>query len=618
MVSKLLLLCLISLFILTKETYSQKFDAEVINYTTLCEVGTSKLVQTDSITLQINNRTGDKYTDISIPFSKNEKISDLEAWIENMDGTKVRDLKKSEIIDKSAITDMSLYEDNFNRCFRLTHNSYPYKVIYTYKTTYRDFITIARWGPIIYSAIPTRNAKLNIILPKGFQYTKYVNNISEECHIDSTQNNIILQWKAAYDTPIKSEVFSQPNNIKPFVIVAPLHFEYGIAGSSKDWESFGNWVYGLIQGLDVLPEDEKNKITALITGMTDKKEIIKTLYHYLQDHTRYINVTIGIGGFKPYPASYVAQNKYGDCKALTNYMKAMLSFAGIESFYTIVYGSNQPLGFIKSFVGQQFNHVVLTVPLEKDTIWLENTSNTNPFSYMGTFTQNRDALLIAKDHSQLVRIPALKTDDNHVSYTLAYDLNLSGSTKVTLDISFKGEGFEQFNNLHSDYTVDYKDKVIRDYMPFENYEVITWDLKKLHRDTTRIELNATLILNKFLKPLGNEYYLSLFPCRIPGFVLPVNRTLPVELPYPICNSDSLIYNLPAGYELKTKLEPVSIQSEFGSFQLMSNVTKGKVYVIKRFELLSGSYSIKQYPAFYAFIQSVKDMDKKKIIIKPIN
>ena len=351
-----------------------------------------------------------------------------------MDNIKVRDLKNSDITDKSAISDISLYEDSFNKCFQLKHNIYPYRVIYTYKTTYRNSITIAWWTPILYSAIPTREAELQILLPKNFKYHKYVNYVPDNS-IDSTDAIIMLKWKASYDKPIKSEIYSQPEDVKPYVVVAPINFQYGVEGCAKDWESFGNWQYRLMQDLDVLPDDEKNTISTLINGITDKREIIKILYHYLQDHTRYINVSIGIGGLKPYPASYVAQNKYGDCKALTNYMKAMLSYAGIESFYTIVDASEQPHILIKSFAGPyQFNHVLLAVPLNNDTIWLENTANTNPFGYMGTFTQNRDALLISKDHSKLVRIPALKMDDDLVSYKLKFDLNISGNAKVNLNI----------------------------------------------------------------------------------------------------------------------------------------------------------------------------------------
>ncbi|NWJ50675.1 MAG: DUF3857 domain-containing protein [Bacteroidetes bacterium] len=618
MISRMLLCCFVLLLTLINNVYSQNIDAEVVRYTTSCEFRSGKLTQIDSITIQINNHSGDKYTEISIPYSKNERISDLNARIENMDGSLVRILKKSDIIDKSAISDISLYEDNFNKCFDLKHNVYPYKIIYTYKTVYRNFIAIANWTPVIYNEIPTLSAKLKIRLPKNFPFYKYENNIQAHYRIDSTESSITLQWKSSYIQPVKKEIFSQPDQYKPYIIVAPLYFQYGVEGSTKDWESFGNWQYRLIKDLEKLPDEEKSIISTLTKGITDKKEIVKILYHYLQDHTRYINVSIGIGGLKPYPALYVAENKYGDCKALTNYMKAMLSYVGIESHYTTVYASEQPHAFIKSFAGPQFNHVVLAVPLEKDTIWLENTLNTNPFGYMGAFTQNREALWVSKDHSKLVRIPALTKDDNLESYKLTFDLNINRNTTVALNISFKGRDFEMFNQLNSAFNDNQKNTIIRDYLPFENYEVVNWELNKIHRDTARIALKARLNLGRFLKSLGNEYYFDIFPSRIPVFSPPTDRTLPIVLPYPICDVDTLIYNLPIGYELKNRLDPVVMTTPFGKYELSLNVMNSKIIITKRFELFSGSYSLKQYSDFYLFIQSVKDIEEKKIIIKSIS
>ena len=102
MISKSLLVSLILLLLFTKHVYSQKTDAEIIKYSSLYEVSLGKLIQTDSIIIQINNRVGDKYTEISLPFSKTKKISDLDAWIENKDGSKVRSLKNSDITDEKS------------------------------------------------------------------------------------------------------------------------------------------------------------------------------------------------------------------------------------------------------------------------------------------------------------------------------------------------------------------------------------------------------------------------------------------------------------------------------------------------------------------------------------
>ena len=55
------------------------------------------------------------------------------------------------------------------------------------------------------------------------------------------------------------------------------------------------------------PEKETSKINSLIKGIDDEKQKIRVLYHYLQDETRYINISLETGGLKPRRASYVAK-----------------------------------------------------------------------------------------------------------------------------------------------------------------------------------------------------------------------------------------------------------------------------------------------------------------------
>lgn len=612
---KSLIFCILILLALNKNLSSQPHDAEIINYTTRCAVDKDKLTQTDTITIQINNRSGDKYTNINIPYSKTEKVSNIEAWIEEINGNKVRILKKSDITDRSAISDISLYEDNFVKCFQLKHNLYPYCITYTYQTTYKNYLIISRWSPVIDNSIPTKTAKLTVIVPKGFNFSKYSNNISD-FRIDSTESFIELEYKASYKNPINTEIFSQPEDLKPFVLISPFLFNYGVDGCTKNWATYGNWQYRLLENLDILPENEKKTISSMVAGITDKIEIVKILYHYLQDNTRYINVSIGTGGLKPYPASYVVQNKYGDCKALTNYMKAMLSYVGIESFYTKVMASEQPQKLIESIAGPQFNHVVLAVPLNNDTIWLENTQNTSPFGYLGTYTQNRKALLVSKDNSKLVHIPALKAKENSVSYRLEFVLNTNENSTVSLQALYKGSYFEIFNQLHDDYTNDVKDRIFRDYLSFNNYEVKTSKLKRQNRDTANIVLVAELYHNKLLKPLGNDFYVGVFPNNIPAFTVPENRKLSVEIPFPTLNIDTLIYSIPRGYNLKKTADPITINTQYGKYEWKMNVLNSKVYIIKRFELYAGSYSTEQYPNFYSFIKSVKDKDQMNLVFTP--
>ena len=615
MFSKYIFLSLFLLFFIQSELSSQQFDAEVLKYRSIREVLKDKLIETDSITIQINNRNGDKYSKIEIEYSENEKLLNLDAWIEDLNAKKIRRLNKGDIVVKSSISNSSMYEDHYIKCFELRNNEYPYKVIYTFKRLHSNFLFLAYWIPVIYTCVPTRNAILDVLIPSNLQFKKYENNIFS-VHLDSTKKNTILQFKASYNKPIKEEIFSQSDSLLPKVMIAPLYFDYGVKGCTKDWESFGKWQYQLIEGLDQLPEKEKNVISRLIKGVTDKKEIVKILYHYLQDNTRYINVTLGIGGLKPYPASYVAENKYGDCKALTNYMKAILAFAGVESFYTIVYAGEETHSLIKDFAALQFNHVILAVPIGSDTIWLENTSNISPFGYLGSFTQNREALLISKNNSKLVRIPALKREECLILRKCYFDLNINGNTQAVLNFSLKGESFDKFNDLNSNCAAQFKERFIREYI-FDDLEIDHWNLKKQNRDSSQIDLVFNNLNLKILNQLEGDYYFNLPQIGVPPFTTPAKRTLPVQLPYPIYKIDSLIYKLPVGYELKTQLDPIQLKSEFGNFKMNLDTIGGKLIIFRKLELYRGYYMISKYHDFFNFIKAIKDYDSNSIIIKPI-
>ncbi|NJM26365.1 MAG: hypothetical protein HC859_13660, partial [Bacteroidia bacterium] len=105
-----------------------------------------------------------------------------------------------------------------------------------------------------------------------------------------------------------------------------------------------------------------------------------------------MSIQLGIGGWQPFEASVVDKNGYGDCKALSNYAVAMLKEAGIKGYYCLVQAGEEPAKLDPMFAENHFNHIIVAVPLKQDTVWLECTSQTNPYGYLGEFTGDRQAL----------------------------------------------------------------------------------------------------------------------------------------------------------------------------------------------------------------------------------
>src|SRR5262249_18052472 len=142
--------------------------------------------------------------------------------------------------------------------------------------------------------------------------------------------------------------------LTPVVCLGPVQFEIqDYKGIMNTWQDFGKFVYALKNARDQLPDNIKQEVHRLTDGVTDTREKIAKLYKFMQDNTHYISIQLGIGGWQPFDATYVSTKKYGDCKALSNYMYSLLKEAGISSNYTLVKAGESEHFFVSDFPSLQ-------------------------------------------------------------------------------------------------------------------------------------------------------------------------------------------------------------------------------------------------------------------------
>ena len=115
-------------------------SSEVIRLTSHFILDNSGMTQIDTVLIQINDRNAD--TEILIPYSKGDKIKIDNARIEDKDGNIIRILKKNEIKDRSFISSISLYEDDFVKYFDLKYDQYPYRIFYVSRIQYAKSMNI--------------------------------------------------------------------------------------------------------------------------------------------------------------------------------------------------------------------------------------------------------------------------------------------------------------------------------------------------------------------------------------------------------------------------------------------------------------------------------------------
>jgi hypothetical protein len=595
-------------------------NCEVISSSEINTISNNHLTQETSCLLQINKREADNYATRVLFYSKMDKIYAITAQIEDLNGNVIRKLKSSEIITQSAYSEMLFFSDYFIKKFTLRHNVYPYRIRYSYKQYYNEFSEITTWEPNIDDKVPVREAMLEVRTPKNYPVFYKLNNINKP-QIDTLENEIVYRFKATNLNIPDDESFSPSRLINlPFVKFMPESFTWVCKGSHKSWKDYGNWVFRLTNNLNVLPESDKQTVHSLTDNLTNRFEKIKVLYHYLQDNFRYVNVSMDVGGLVPYPAEYVSKNHYGDCKALTVYMSALLKEVGIASNYATVYAGDDPPEFINSLPCQQANHMLLVVPSPKDTIYLECTSNNTPVGYVGSFTQNRKALLISENDSKIINMPSFKPADVFVSKK--YEFNITNENEIDLKLtnSYKGYSFDEFNSLNTDLTPKETEDIIREkILPFSDFELSKWNLSKPGRDSVFNIFHAELKLNNYLQKYGNNQGFSLISYNLPKLEKPSERKQPIHIDRIINQIDTTEISLTSAYHFFSIPENVTIEAVYGEISINYQKEKenDKLKIIRHLLINKGDYPLSDYPDFYAFISNIEKTNKKFILINKI-
>ncbi len=594
--------------------FCQNPNAELIVSKTDVWVKDGKLVKDYLFEIKINNRAGEIYTNISLPYSKLCRIGKIEAAIKDSRGKIVKMISKKDIVERSYISDYSFYEDDFLKEFSLKHNSYPYSILYSYQYVQDEFLSIVDWSPVIESSIPTRKAILTLTVPVNYPillYSQYI----DKPEIDTTGTNIEYKWSAKSTVVDSKQILSPPlRQMISFLSVVPENFRYDKEGSFKSWIQFGNWYCELLRGKDELPEKEKNIIGALIIGAKDDKEKIKRLYHYLQDETRYVNISVETGGLKPYPASYVADNKYGDCKALTNYFRALLKFSGINSYYALINAGSPKRQVNKGFPSQQFNHAILYIPaVDGGDMWLDCTSK-GPFNYIGTFIQDRDALIIDANNSRFIRTPALKPDNVAEIRKIIVPNKMSQRTNLITHSEYRGETFEEISYIQKYYTETDQQKILKTLTNIGGAEIRNINIGDRHRDSQNIMLESEMSVVNPYAQYGNDIFVSNFPFILPDFEKVSDREMPLQIDCPIYKIDTLVYKIPIGYRIKKISPDINITGEYGYFTQTILQEGTSIRLIKKMLINAGEYQLEKYGDFIDFVRKIEALEKEVHII----
>lgn len=571
-------------------------------------------------TVLVLNEAGLRNIDATVHYDKSVKVKNIEAKHFDASGKMIKVFKSKDFKDQSVADGFSVFTDNRKLFLDFTPIQYPFIFEFSYETERENTAFLPYWFPVENYLEGVQKSKFAINFPQelGFRY-KELN--FQGYDIQKEVTNTSLRFSLENQLAIKNEEYMPSyQKILPYVAFALDKFNLeGVEGKAENWLEFGRWMdVNLLKGLDELPQETVIAIKKLVGNETDPIKKAKMVYDYVQRKTRYVSIQVGIGGWKPMPAKDVDRLGYGDCKALTNYTKSLLSAVDVPSYYTVIYGNDAKKDLIEDFVSMQGNHVILTIPDKEKLLFLECTSQIAPFNYQGEFTDDRNALIITPEGGKIVKTNNVSDNDNLQNITGSYTIDNKGNIEGTYKTVSKGTQYD------AKYQVERKPKTEQE----EFYKYLLRNIKNLTVKSIQLKNDKeTIAFTENVSIAAESYGQKINETLIfPVNAFNVNRSIPqryrnrknpFEIERGYTDNDDVSVTLPTNYSVDGIPETIDLKTKFGAyhFEIRYMPENNTLSYKRKMTLNRGMYDKTEYDAFRKFMEDVSKFDNIKVLLK---
>ena len=590
-----------------------RIDKTVVNVRNLSE---ARISVEQVISILNNDSNANTFV---LYYDADSAIKNISAIIYDSMGNALRKMDKEEIQDYSAVGGGTIYGDSRVKYFELNHSDYPYTIEVRYEK---------RLGGMAFAFFPdwriqsspdeaVQSSEFILQTPKDFKIDYRAYHIDSEPVISTENEMTKYSWKAENLPALELEPLIDRNSLEmPYVLINPEKFIVdGYEGSMEDWQKFGLFINSLWEGRNVLSADMKAEIKKMTADATTDREKINRLYRWMQDNMRYVSVQLGIGGWQTFPASYVESNKFGDCKALTNFMMTMLEEVDIKSEPALVYSGSYTPDYEEDFASPRFNHVILNVPSEE--YWLECTDNYNPPNYLGDLTEDKTVLLFNKEGGKLTKTPKSESAANLAERKIEVELAADGSALVknTSKLHRHRESpwrYFSFEKSEEDLKKYFRKNTSLPTFQFEKFVVTP------NRDSPFTQLDFQVKINRYGSKAGKRFFVPINLVSPRSYVPPKlteDRKNEVILKNGYTDKDEIILSLPTGYKAESiPTEKKEIITDFGSYSLEFQQVGNKVICLRNFTIKNLSLPAESYEEVRQFYKDVVKADKTQLVL----
>ncbi|HZM10430.1 MAG TPA: DUF3857 domain-containing protein [Candidatus Limnocylindrales bacterium] len=558
--------------------YAPETNAVVLlDDTTLTVTGPGQADETRRRIVLILRPQGREEAKLHVFVGPGDKVQAIHAWTIDSAGVQY-EVKDKEFIEVSPY-EGALYTDIRFRTAEAPAGNPGSLIGWEYTT--RRHIWMDQWHWFVQENIPVEETRLTLQLPASWEYKASWANQAAQQPAQTGPNR--WQW-ICLNLPGIPEEHLRPASEALEGHLELAFYEPATASNLGSWKAIGDWYYKLVDGRRNPSPEMSARVQQLTAGATTFDGKVRALTAFLQSDVRYVEISIGIGGYQPHPAADVYRSRYGDCKDKVTLLSSMLKEAGIDSEYVLV---DSERGVVKPDVPSTlFNHAILAIDLPKDVppnayrsvstttsgtryLIFDPTDEYTPVGDLRTALQGSYGLLVTKSGGELIKLPVLLPDTNRFDREGKFTLQADGSLSGTVTERFTGTHAARQRAWLGTQNESERAKSLDHRLgeSLKNVSVQQLKVQDLAAHDKELTLTYQLTAQSYAQKTGP---LVLVRGRVLGEkAVEINwakRKFPIQLSGATSEKDSFEIQIPPGFAVDDLPEPKQIDVGFASYK----------------------------------------------------
>jgi hypothetical protein len=361
----------------------------------------------------------------------------------------------------------------------------------------------------------------------------------------------------------------------------------------------------------------KKTTDSLIAGIKSPREKAKKVYQWVQTNIKYVAFEEGMGGFVPREANLVCSRRFGDCKDMTSILTAMLNYAQIQAYFTWIGTRDIPYDYTEIPLAIVDNHMICTIKLDNDYIFLDGTASSCEFGIPPYQIQGKQAMIsLGENDYKIVRVPVMEktyTQYDDTTFLELSDRGLSGKihTKLTgyMAITF-GDALSIRNEKEND---DYfKNRFQRgsNKTKLSDFQV------ERSKENNQFDVRASIKIPDYAKKIGDEWYLNmnLYKWYEHQEIDYPKRKVPIEFNFKKTARYVTVLKIPDGYKIGYIPPGKTYHNDVWGFDITYEEKPGQLILIQEFDTEQLMLYPDQFEAWNKVLENLFPLYKESILI----